>query len=479
MSVESCPKPEVLFRFSTGRLDEVQAAPIVDHLEACASCCEILGGHDSQVDHKFPSLEAPSFQHANEGAYRSIEPFLRHLGTDLGAHEDSVVPAGTQLGPYRILERLGEGGMGVVYKVEHIHLKKQMALKILPAALHRHENFRKRFEREVLATGSIDHPNIVTSFDAGEYDGHPFLAMELLRGANLAEVQERSGCLPVPEACEVIRQTAIGLESIHQLGMLHRDIKPSNLMLSQNEQGETIIKILDLGLARLETDYLERSTATNAGQILGTLEFMAPEQADDARSVDARADIYSMGATLYKLLTGEGPFSTQKYNTPLKMLSAIANVQPALVGRLVDVPQPLGELIDRMLSRDPADRPESARTVAKALTRYSSGTNLGQLLARPPANLADTVTIAAQETVAQQVETNVPQSNDSRRATDAINEHPPNRKGLVLASFLFLFILLAAGIIWLKMDGGYLRIESPADMDITVDVLRDGEFVES
>jgi serine/threonine protein kinase len=194
---------------------------------------------------------------------------------------------------YKLLAELGKGGMGTVYRALHTKLDREVALKILPAERTKDPEAVDRFQREMKAVGKLEHPHIVRATDAGEQDGTHFLVMEYVEGLDLSELVQVIGPLPVADACEVIRQAAVGLQAAHEHGMVHRDIKPSNLMLAANGR----VKILDLGLALLDPqrgdvdDEGGGRDLTSDGQIMGTFDYMAPEQAGDSHGVDIRADI--------------------------------------------------------------------------------------------------------------------------------------------------------------------------------------------
>jgi len=244
------------------------------------------------------------------------------------------VPIG-RIREYDLLEQIGQGGMGTVYKASHTMLDRIVAVKLLPSERMNDAESVSRFRREMKAVGKLQHPNIVQAFDAGEERGVHYLVMEYVEGLDVAALQEQQGRLPIADACEIIRQAALGLQHAHEHGMVHRDIKPSNLPLAVRSQrsavsqseisnpGSAIVKILDLGLALLsDSDRAVSRNLTSTGQIMGTLDYMAPEQADDTHAVSIRADIYSLGCTLYALLAGEPPFGGERYTTPVRKLAA-------------------------------------------------------------------------------------------------------------------------------------------------------------
>lgn len=474
MAFQNCPDQNELSQFNSGILDAAHAERVADHLEKCDDCCETLNGMDTLRPLLRIQQRGTELRFIHEHAYQQVEKRLQEIGQQAESPfpdtDEEALPANTRIGPYRIESCIGKGGMGVVYRARHERLKKEVALKILPAERSGNLQFRSRFEREMEAIGFINHPNIVTGFDAGEFDGNLYLAMELISGLNLSQVLSIHERLSIPNATEIIRQTALALDYVHSRGMLHRDLKPSNLMLARNELGEVTVKILDLGLAQLGAAHSELSDVTDSGQILGTLEFMAPEQADDARTVDKRSDLYALGATLYKLLTGDGPYPTSRFSTPIKMLSAIANSKPAPVADKVDLPEELSILIDGMLSHDPEVRPESAREVAERLQSFAFHADLNDLH-------ESTRNRQSEMTVSFENSETLPYANRTKSSIEISNS-----KSLTLRWWLFPLMAIAvvmAGIIWLKTDGGYLRIEAPPDIDVTVNILKDNKFVES
>src|SRR6185369_1430678 len=191
--------------------------------------------------------------------------------------------------------------------------------------------------------------------------------------------------LPVADACELVRQAAVGLQEAHEHGMVHRDIKPSNLILARpsRKKSPPTLKILDLGLALLAEALSPDQGLTSTGQMMGTIDYMAPEQGSDTHRVDIRADIYSLGATLYRLLTGTAPFAGEKFDTPVKKILALATKEPAAVQTLrAEVPPALAAIVHKMLAKDPAERFVTPEELAEALAPFCQGANLAALLER-------------------------------------------------------------------------------------------------
>ena len=286
----------------------------------------------------------------------------------LGNGADSVI--GRMLGRHRVTERIGSGGMGEVYLAEDTKLSRVVALKVLPEGWLNDTHATSRFEREMEIVGRLDHANIVRAMDAREVDGTQFLVMEFVEGMDLAELIRLGGPLPVADACELIRQAAVGLQCAHEHGLVHRDIKPSNLILSATGQ----VKVLDLGLARFQLVELQGKELTGIGQVMGTPDYISPEQAEETRSVDVRTDIYSLGCTLYKLLCGRAPFETPEYESPLKKVTGHSRDPVVPVEQLrSDTPPPLAATLARMLAKAPADRYATPREVTEALTEFCGG----------------------------------------------------------------------------------------------------------
>ncbi len=320
--------------------------------------------------------QEPSFAPKRAGG-----PGIDGVRTELGVNE---------IGQYRLLEKLGQGGMGTVYKAFDTRLEKVVAIKLLRAdQLHQPESV-SRFEREMRAVGKLDHPNTVGALDANVHEQTHYIVTEYVRGQDLSKLLRTNGRLPIADACELVRQAALGLQHASEQGLVHRDIKPSNLILAETSDGPRV-KILDMGLALLANAKTKSEDLTSIGQVMGTLDYLAPEQASDSHSVDVRADIYSLGATLYRLLSGFAPYSGHRFDSPLKKLHAIANEEISPVSsHRANIPPDLAALIDRMLSRDPSKRPKTPREVATAIGVFARDHRLGALLGCPEFSREDT-----------------------------------------------------------------------------------------
>jgi serine/threonine-protein kinase len=286
---------------------------------------------------------------------------------------------GYVLGPYRILDQLGRGGMGCVFKAEHVTMKRLVALKVLAPSLLRSQRAQELFLREARAVAQLVHPHIVTAFDASEDSGCSYLVLEYVDGPNLDQLVRKQGPLPVGLACDYIKQAAGGLQAAHALGMVHRDIKPSNILVQRRglqENSPGLIKISDFGLARLHSPEMSAEEPHHAGTILtqantvmGTPDFLSPEQARDLHRADIRSDLYSLGCTFFYLLTGKVPFAGG--NAVETLIRHSTELPPALAEFRSDVPTPVAEIVTRLLAKDPDDRYQNPAELAAALEPFA------------------------------------------------------------------------------------------------------------
>ena len=308
-----------------------------------------------------------------------------------------------RLGDYEVQEELGRGGMGVVYKARQVHLNQVVALKILPERYLDEPQVVARFKREMQSIGALEHPNIVRAYNAGEAKGVHFLAMEYVDGIDLHRLitkpdSKTARPLSVGAACEVLRQAALGLQHAHEHQLVHRDIKPANLMLSR----AGVVKLLDLGLAKFHADRLspdQRSgNLTQAGITMGTVDYMAPEQWENSGGVDIRADIYSLGCTLFYLLSGRAPYGGDSYRSNRKKLMAhVVAPIPSLIDACPECPEELEAVFQRMLAKEPEDRYASPRDVADAIGPFADAGELAGLAAA--VNAGDESSIASEPAI--------------------------------------------------------------------------------
>ncbi len=314
------------------------------------------------------------------------------------------------VGPFVVLDKLGEGGMGKVFKARDVRTGRIAALKVIRPHLLANPVVRGRYEREVRAALALRHPNIAAAYEAGDIGGKVYLALEFVDGIDLARLVRTYGVLPVPEACEYLRQAALGLSHAHARGFVHRDIKPGNIVVAGERHHPdatepAVVKLLDMGLVRnvgLDDDGPSDTDLTRAGTVVGTPDYMAPEQAKNSSLADHRADLYALGGAFYFLLTGKPPFPV---GSPIeKILKHQIDPPPPLQAVRPDVPDELARVVSRLMAKRPDDRPDSADEVAellKPLARFTPGSS-GVLHTGPLPMLADkseTGSVASSDTV--------------------------------------------------------------------------------
>ncbi len=281
-----------------------------------------------------------------------------------------------QFGPYLFLDKLGEGGMGKVYLAHRRADKTIWAVKVVRPHLLTHPVIRRRYEREVTASMRFNHPNIVRVVEAGQHEGRHYLVMEYIDGIDLGRLTREYGPLAIPEACEYVRQAALGLQHAHEAGFVHRDIKPSNIMVAGERHlpqslEPAVVKILDMGLVRAMgagEDDAGGVELTRDGSVVGTPDYMAPEQAKNSRLADPRADLYSLGCTLYFALTGRPPYPD---GTAIEKLlkHQLDPIPPVTAGR-PDVPPALAAVLEKLMCKQPQGRFACAAEVAAALEPF-------------------------------------------------------------------------------------------------------------
>ncbi len=323
-------------------LDQVLETPVEDRAEILDRAC----GEDAELRAEVESLLAADRDGTGLLESPAADYAATLLDVDRTVAEDEL--EGRELGPYRVLRRLGGGGMGVVYEAEDTRLGRRVAIKLLPSEWSRHPGSKERFLREARAASGIDHPNVCTIHDLGESDGgRLFLVMALARGETLQQRLENEP-LPVTEARDLAVQIARGLEPAHAAGIVHRDVKPANVMVAETDDGPEA-KILDFGIAKIAGE----AGLTQTGGSLGTPYYMSPEQAA-GQPVDARTDVWSLGVVLYEMLAGRRPFEG---DNQLAVLRAITDSDLEPLDRLrPQVPESLGRTVEKALAKDPAER---------------------------------------------------------------------------------------------------------------------------
>jgi len=289
------------------------------------------------------------------------------------------------LGKYKLLKFRGRGAMGIVFKAEHPELNRTVAVKILSNSLLGNPRSVSRFLREIRSAAALNHPNIVVAYDADQVGNTYCLVMEYISGRSLKALCQERGRLPVLWSCECARQAALALQHIHDRGLVHRDVKPSNLLVTGRSPDNRLqVKLLDVGLARFVSEAEQDGGLTRDGQIVGTGDYMAPEQVAKAKLADIRADIYGLGATLYQLITGAVPLGggtlLQTY------MNRLQSDPPPLSTQAPNIPRGLDSIVAKMLKRAPQERYQTPDEVASDLAAILAGTlpdSLGRAATQP------------------------------------------------------------------------------------------------
>ena len=280
---------------------------------------------------------------------------------------ESLPPGLAEHPDYEVIRELGQGGMGTVYLAQNRLMGRLEVLKVVSSHLMNRRGVLERFSAEIRNAARLHHTNIVTAYSASRVGESIIFAMEYVEGLDLSRLVKAKGSLPVANACNYIQQAATGLQHAHELGMVHRDIKPSNLMLAR-QGNRAIIKVLDFGLAKVKSEGNVDGGLTHEGQMLGTPDYIAPEQISDARRADIRADIYSLGCTFYYLLTGKPPFAANSLYEILQAHHSM-DAMPLNLAR-PEVPVELAALVAKMMAKESERRFQTPAEAARELTPF-------------------------------------------------------------------------------------------------------------
>ncbi|KLU07760.1 Serine/threonine protein kinase [Rhodopirellula islandica] len=373
-----CLSVEELNRLLDGQLSSEEFDSASKHVDECEQC-------QSRIPEKWDALSPIAKADSEEDSVLAESACQFAVAQLMTANVPVPNTAADlpidQIGPYEILGQLGQGGMGMVCLARHNRLKRQCAIKLLPPHRVMEPGWLDRFDREMTTVASLEHPGIVRATDAGTHSGWHYLVMEYLDGMDVGKIAHRLGSLPVADACEIARQSAVALTHVHETGLIHRDVKPSNLMLTR----DGTVKLLDLGLVLAGDDPLATDDRlTTVGHLMGTLPAMSPEQLLDSRKVQPASDIYSLGATLYRLISGRWPHANEG-GLAARVLAITSesnrSTPPPLSSLEPSVETELGSFVGQMMHRQPDQRP-SGSIVAERLATWSGDANLKALLKR-------------------------------------------------------------------------------------------------
>lgn len=373
-----CPTSEHLRQWITCPIDDDQTQEILNHITTCQQCEGVV----ERLEAEHPPVMRALGELASDAEQIPAAELSRILASidklpdlrDGSNRKERPLPRKT-IRSYELRALIGSGGMGDVFSAYHPELDRLVAIKLLPP--HRHGSTKDidRFRRERKALAGLDHPNIVRAIDAGEEEGIDFLVMELVDGVDANSLHQDGQTISVANACEIARQTAIGLQYIYEQGMIHRDIKPSNLIIDRNG----VVRILDLGLARYSDSFASKPAMTETGQLMGSIDFMAPEQARDSRRVNILADIFSLGATCFKLLSGRTVLGDQ-LSAMDKVVALSSGSTPDVSECVQHVPDAVCNILQKMLEWDATQRYQEPNDVALALEPYCENADLRTLV---------------------------------------------------------------------------------------------------
>lgn len=445
---DPCPSADQLAAFYDGTLPTEAHLRTAAHLRRCSDCqaTTAAAGRSAPTRRAFPEPRDPI-----ESSVVIVNPPVE------------PPPVLDTIGPYRIQRLIGRGGMGAVYLAEHERLGKAVALKVLPRLAAVDPEYMARFEREVRAAGRLDHPNVVRATDAGDDRGVPYLVMELVDGIDLTKLLRTHGQLTVGDAAEIGRQAADALAHAHGKGIVHRDVKPSNLMLT--DRG--VVKLLDLGLAVFVSVVGRADERITGATMLGTQDYMAPEQWVHPADVTDRADVYGLGCVLFQALVGHSPFGGSEFPSMADRKHAhLFTPAPAVAAHRPDCPPGMALLVAAMLSKRPEQRP-SAAEVSRALAELSLGASrlpklVEQSRLAPGSGFRDGDTTALApppEPAADATRIRVQPSDNTDPLPPLTVEHslpvPPQSKVLFVVVLAVVGLLLIGGLVFIA--GGFSR----------------------
>ena len=396
------PDDRTLSDYGLGKLDDERASTVNAHLEGCPDCRQRVAGltSDSFLG-RFREVHQPSARSIPGGSLDGgTLGFLQCKAPSPPPSADTLPPGLADHPDYEIKRELGRGGMGVVYLAHNTMMGRDEVLKVMGRQFMERPSVLERFQREIRAVAKLRHPNIVAAYSAFHIEGGLVFSMEYVEGLDLSRLVKAKGPLPLTHATYFVHQAALGLQHAHEKGMVHRDIKPHNLMLTHDGKAR-VVKVLDFGLAKATREQKVDSGLTSEGQALGTPDYIAPEQILNAQEADIRADLYSLGATLFYLLTGRPPFQASSLYD-LYQAHISRDVEPLNLLR-PEVPAELAALVAKLMAKDPARRFQTPGEVAQALTPFFKKGNVA--LKSPNADVSQTGPMTTSRLVARGVST--------------------------------------------------------------------------
>jgi serine/threonine protein kinase len=363
------PTDQTLRSYGLGRLDDASSRSMTKHLESCSACRRRVAqmSSDSLLDRIGDAQERTDWPAAVVSSDDGVSGFDADSSSQVPPPAETLPPGLADHPDYEVIRELGQGGMGTVYLALNRLMGRHEVLKAVSSHLIKHRGALDRFWGEIRNAARLHHTNIVTAYSAMRHGESIIFAMEYVEGLDLAKLVKATGPLPVANACNYVHQAALGLQHAHELGMVHRDIKPSNLMLAR-QGSRAVIKVLDFGLAKVKSEGAVDGGLTHEGQMLGTPDYIAPEQIGDARRADIRADIYSLGCTLYHLLTGGPPFKATSLYEILQAHHS-TDATPLNLAR-PEVPVELAALVAKMMAKEPERRFQAPNEVAQGLKPF-------------------------------------------------------------------------------------------------------------
>jgi serine/threonine protein kinase len=514
---EAHPSVEELAAFTLGTLGDEAQTSIEAHVAACTSCqeraaaapgdalVELLRSVHARTSRGGDTFAETAAQVQTPGplvtlaltdAFASALAVSAPTETNRPGVPEALPPELARHERYRVVRLLGAGGMGAVYEAEHRVMQRPVALKVIKRVYTASAAMLERFRREVRAAARLSHPNIVTTYDAEDAGETHFLVMEYVEGTDLGRLVLGHGPLPVDRACDYVRQAALGLQQAFKQAMVHRDLKPHNLMLTPGG----VVKVLDFGLARFAQESQPAALPpqppaaapaaaaeplTHDGAVMGTPDYIAPEQAANAHQADIRSDIYSLGCTLYHLLAGQPPFPT---GTPLQKVMAHAEKNPQPLAELrPSLPEGIIPVLERMMAKDPTRRYQTPAEVATALEPFAFSTavmakNLWHRYQTPAEGAIALEPLTYPTEVGRKGKPRPSALNAGRSLSLAIERSPAyhrsgRRKVALAAALLFVAGLLGTAVYRIATDQGELVITTESD-DVKVVITQGGKLVD-